>query len=470
VRWGKTKTAIDAASILFLKGEVSRVLVTTTTSGIGVWEAEIPKHSAVPWEIRLNESGPFGDVHAGVGVDEYADRGPLIWHVVNYENTFERLYEIPEPCPKHDRFTKGCTDCEEARRAARSWMPAIRKDLKKYAANFLISDEIHKLGRPGTLQSKMVFNYAKSAKRLVLTGSGFHRKILMVFGQFKIMNPSIFGTAYRQFENAHAIKGGYLNKEIKRYKGLGKIKKAVRENVYYAKDVPGGPVRQEIVPVRLEESAAAYEKMAAESIIALGEDRITAPVVLTRHLRLMQIAGGWVKTERGVYKRIGREKARAFEDWLTLMLEQDVNKIVIGCRFIPELADIAKIAERVGYKRLLLHGGVPRGRERERRIAAFSDTDQPVVFISQVSAGKEAIDLSAASTLAYYSMPESYLDFYQFNGRIKKYKETRTLAYYFFLARHTQDQVNYLAMKLKKDVADLILERPDIVERITAQE
>jgi SNF2 family DNA or RNA helicase len=450
MRWGKSKTAIDAASILYLKGEVTKVLVVTITSGIGVWENEIPKHCPVPWEIRLSEEGPFGAVHAGLGVPEYAEMSALPFHVVNYENTFARVRDDPEN--------------------SHVWYSQIRKDLKKYGADFLIVDEAHRVGRAGSVQSKMVYNYAKTAKTLIMTGTPWHRKPLLIFGQFKVMDDSIFGTAEGHFKREHAILGGVSGKEVKRYRNLKRLVRTVRKRVFWQKYVPPGPSRHEVVPVHLKKSAPIYEKMALDSLVRLDErDTITAPIILTRHLRLLQIAGGWLKTERGTYRRVGREKIEVFEDWLAERFEENITKIVVGCRFIPELNDVAKAAHRVGYKVLMLHGGVKRGSERERRIAAFNTTDKPTLFISQIAAGKEAIDLSAASVMAFYSLPESYLDFDQFRARIEKYKDTRTLAYYYFLARGTQDQLAYLALKLKKDVADLIMERPDVVEQITSQ-
>jgi hypothetical protein len=66
-------------------------------------------------------------------------------------------------------------------------------------------------------------------------------------------------------------------------------------------------------------------------------------------------------------------------------------------------------------------------------------------------------------------LPESLVIHDQFRARIEKYDEKRTLLYDYLIATGTRDEVTWMALRMKTDVARLLLKRPDIVERITAR-
>ena len=67
----------------------------------------------------------------------------------------------------------------------------------------------------------MAYRYGRKARfRLTLTGTMFHRAPLMVFGQFQLMDDSVFGTAVTPFRTVYIRFGGYGNYEIMGYRNL----------------------------------------------------------------------------------------------------------------------------------------------------------------------------------------------------------------------------------------------------------
>lgn len=422
LRFGKSRIAIDAAGALHLKHNLRRVLVVTTTSGMGVWHNEIRKY--VPEGVELD------------------------WRIVHHQLTYDRV-------PTGE---------------GREWVSAPNKAIEAFDPEMVIVDEAHRIGDPSTVQSKMCYKYGRKAKyRLILTGTPWHRGVPVIFGQVKFMDDSLFGTAVTAFRRQYIQYGGYGNYEIVGFKNLHDLSKKIKSSVFVMdKPPPKQPPVVTVTPVALDRSLSAYQEMEKESIIQVKDREITAPIILTRHLRLQQIAGGWVKSE-GSYFRVGSEKRDVLLDKLTAMREQDVFKIVIGCRFIPELRDVAKAARTAGFRVHAIHGGVPVGEARDARIAAFSEGEEPCVMVCQVAAAAEAIDLSAADTLIFYSLPESLVIHDQFRARIEKYDEKRTLLYDYLIATGTRDEVTWVALRMKTDVARLLLKRPDIVERITAR-
>lgn len=442
MRWGKTKVAIDFANCLYMKEGICRVLVVCPLSVCGVWESEIAKHTdtaQVPFCIVTRDDILEGwvspDIPSGIS-----------WHIVNYERTYAR-----------------------ANLGGRSWAAVPDKALERFSAELVIADESHRIGNPSTVASRHVCRLGRQAKhRLIMTGTMFHRKPFYVFGQAKFYDPAIFGGAFTPFKNRIAIFGGPSGYEVLRYVNLKWMMRRMRRFVYIEKYVPSRP--PSVTPLYFHltgKGLSAYAEMERESVLEVGGETVISPIVLSRHLRCQQIAGGWVKTDSG-YKRVGRDKLTMATERFNDYRDNDISKVVVGCRFLPELADAARAAKASGYATLIFHGGLSQ-EGRERRIAAFQRTGQPCAFIAQVATGSMGIDLSSADTMLFYSLSESYLTHAQFSARIEKYKETRVLQYDYLIARGTRDEVTYTALQQKKDVAELLATDPELVERITAK-
>lgn len=446
MRYGKTKIDIDFAGCLHVMGLVRKVLVVTTTDGIAVWHNEIAKHCAVPYAIDSIDGPRWPEFP---GPNDSPDGTFIEWRVINWENTYAR------------EFTG----------RGREWVPVPRADLTEYDADLFVADESHYAGNPTAVISKEAYRLARKARHVVIqTGTMFHRKPFYVFGQVKLYDPFIFGTNWGHFKNRIAVMGGYGGYEVKRYKNLKWMTKKLEPWVHMEERVPTMPPVINVIPAPLTgRNLEVYKKMEREAIVKLSDgSKATADIILTKHMRLQQIAGGHLRTDQG-YRKVGRCKIDIASARLTQYLEQDITKAVVGARFIPELVDLAKTAKRIGFRPILFHGGVPKGPKRTARIADFQETDDEVLFIAQIRAAAEAIDLSATSTMMFYSLEESFVKHDQFAARIDVFGDPdRTLMYDFIVAPGTRDEVSYEAMKEKQDVATYIATDPERVERIVA--
>lgn len=449
MRWGKSKLAIDAASALHMKTGLSKVLVVTTTSGLGVWEKEIPKHCPFP-VVVIGYDGLITYQSKGAALTPI-DLPAITFYVIHHAILYGRDYDWGE--------------------SVREWVPGPNPDIEAFDPDMIVMDESHKIGDPSSMQGKMAYRYGQRAKyRMTLTGTMFHRGVPLVFGQFKFLAPEVFGTSVEAYRREYVRYGGYGNYQIVGFQNLGKLSTKVKSKIFVQEYIAHTEPVVVTTPVRMEECKDVYTTMERESIVTVAGVEVMAPIILTKHLRCSQIAGGWLKTEDGRYLSVGTEKARALEDKLTLMFEEGIDKVVIGAMFIPELLDIARAAQKAGYRFVALHGGVPRGVARDTRIAAFQEAEVPTVFVAQIQAAAEAIDLSAAQHLIYYSMPDSYVLYDQFGSRIEKYRETRTLSYDHLIMQNSRDVVKWFAMRLKKDVSTLLLENPTLVEDLTRKD
>jgi hypothetical protein len=168
-----------------------------------------------------------------------------------------------------------------------------------------------------------LYQLARRARfRVFMTGTMFHRQPLMVFGQFKFYDPAVFGIAFKPFKDTVAIYGGYLGKEILEYQNLEWMMDKVKPHVWIEPYVKGvEPVHRE-VPFHLTgRNLKYYSDMEDESIIEVGGEEVISPIVLSKHLRCQQIAGGWVKTETK-YRRVGTDKLNMWRERLKDLLRE----------------------------------------------------------------------------------------------------------------------------------------------------
>jgi hypothetical protein len=462
MRWGlpgKSWVGINFAGALYHLEDVRRVLVVTVTSGLGVWEGQVAAHCPVPWvtEIYGTNKPHYCDFEQWAGSAKWSNEATpsqMNFLIVNFENLFAREYDT-------------------ALGHTREWLPVPNEKLLAWEPDLVILDESHHIGDPNTVQSMEARRIGRAAPfRVFMTGSMFHRKPFFVFGQSLFYDEgAALGSSFEQYKKRIAVMGGFGSKEVLRYRNLRWMTRRLKPNVYMKKYVPPRNAVKNVLTFDLTgRTLDYYSRMSKEgAVITRTGKRSLAPVVLTKHLRLLQLCGGFLTFEEGI-KRIGTDKLDVCKDRLREYLEQDITKAVVGCRFICELVAVARVAKALGFLPILFHGGVPKGDERTRRVALFQETPKPALFISQIAAGKESIDLSVASVMMFYSLAESYVDHDQFLNRTVLFQDTRTLMYDYLQGNGTRDVVTLAALEEKRDVADFIVSDPERVEALATLE
>lgn len=414
MRSGKTKAAIDLMCILQLKYGIDRVVIVAPLSVLGVWRNQIRIHKPDGFKFRII--------------------------LVNYEMVYAR-----------DTYDDG------------TWEPTKRKELYKFKPQIIIVDESHKIGDPGAAQSKHLYYLQRrfpDCYKIIMTGTPFHRKPHKTYGQFRFANEAIFPMTYGKFKKKVSRWGGYGGFQYLGAKNEKWFLKRISSGTFMMKTLPYVKPQHEVVPYELEESLPAYISMANDSIADLGNGSIVeAPIALTRALRLSQLCGGRLRDSEGTLVRVGQEKRRAFAGLVDQFVENEVDHFVVFHRFVPEMVDSIKECRDAGYHVYLMWGETPRDL-REQRIAAFDENPGRAVFISQVSTGALGIDLSSSAVAVFYSLPESLVDYDQVCARIKKWKDRRTLTYYYLTGRGTIEEPHLSALHANLSLIDALERDP----------
>lgn len=366
------------------------------------------------------------------------------------------------------------------------------KELKKFNPQMLIVDESHKLRNRNAQISKNTYKLSRSCDyRLLMTGTpicGGHEDIFM---QFKIMDESILGSNYGQFERQFIEKGGYMGKEIVGYKKVNKLKRIIRKNSYRVLindcvDLP--PLITKTLYSELDgQSLKAYKEMNQEMLTTIENSNLptrselkelcrthgvdyhsresyaslllklggfinisSCELAITQILRLKQITGGFLTLDDGSIIRVGSEKINMVKE----LLDGSPLPVLIYCEYVPEIDLVVNELSKSKQLR------VKSFRDKKNRDQVYKDfTDGSIdVLVLQNRSGSVGLNLQRASRIIMYSYSHSADDYVQIVARIKRSGQTRPMEIIHLAIEGSIDQAILEVISHKRKLADNLLD------------
>jgi len=471
-RTGKTKVAIDYLSILHLKGEVNRVLMVGPVVAIQVWKEQLEANCPLPYRLTIWDS-------KGRKTSNLPNYGKDILDIVlmNYD-----AFSTPGAFRVHRSGPlKGqpVTDAKgnKLRSKSKGGRYEMKKKIARWQPQLIILDESHRIKSPSAKKSTALHSLGPIADyRVILTGTVVtkSKRLYDVYSQWKFLNPERFGNMnFAEFKQRY---GRWLMQD--RYsKWLGSRNEnelhskmhldsfsITREECY---DLPRQTTQ--IIPVPLEESAKLYDQMAEDMVARIHTGEITeASIRLVQRLRLQQITSGITKASptpaypSGRLVTVGGEKLRMIESRLEDLMEAD-EKVVIGALFKADIQRLINLGKKLKVPVFTIHGGIKHS-ERAAAPAAFRKVSGGAIFIGQPAAAGEAIDLSCASILQWYSLPSSWVNFRQFSDRIAL--SDKPTFHEFYLASGTIDHLMYETLMEDGDIGKKMIQSPERLLRL----
>lgn len=468
-RTGKTKVAIDYLSILHLAHGVNRVLMVGPVVAIEVWREQLEENCPYPYRLTIWDN-------KGRKQSKLPAYGKDILDIVlmNYDAfSTPGAYRVDRKTGEKIRDVEG----NLLRSKSRGGRYEMKKQIARWQPQLIILDESHRIKSPSAKKSTALHSLGPIANyRLILTGTVVtkSKRLYDVYSQWKFLNPNRFGQM--TFAEFKARYGRWVMQD--RYtKWLGSRNEnelhtkmhrdafsITREECY---DLP--KMTRQIIPVQLEESAKLYDQMAEDMVARIHTGEITeASIRLVQRLRLQQITSGISKTTptpqypQGRLVTIGNEKMRMIESRLEDLMEAD-EKVVIGALFKSDIARLIAVANKMKVPVFTIHGGVKRD-ERAAAPKAFRNVSGGAIFVGQPAAAGEAIDLSCASILQWYSLPSSWVNFQQFSDRIAL--SDKPTFHEFYLAAGTVDMLMYETLMEDGDIGKKMIQSPERLLRL----
>lgn len=430
---GKTLTAIAIAGAGYQMGKVERLLIVAPTSVVAVWPKELQEYAKFKYTCKTL----LGEKKQRLKQIDDLIKFPfkaLKVAVINYEST---------------------------------WRPEILEKLKEFDADMVIADESQRIKTYDAAQSKAMHELGDQARyKLILSGTPVQTAAIDIWSQYRFLDKSVFGDNFFKFRGRYAIMGGYGNKKIVGYKDLeGLIKKehsiAFRVTKDEALDLPEQTFETRKIQFNQKEKNL-YERIKKDSYAELdGGGHITATTVLTRLLRLQQLAGGFlVQDDAQKPQLVSRAKLDALADIIEDYVIGSGKKLVIFARFIAEVKAIMELAGKVlpkELKQVAIYGDIKK-ENRGGIVKQFQEDPNTVLFIGQIDTAGTGITLTAADTCVYYSKNFNYATYSQSLSRIHRIGQRNCCTYIDLEIEGTIDELISKALSRKEDMAKTVVD------------
>lgn len=429
---GKTLTAIAIMGALYCQHKITRVLVVAPSSVCSVWPHDLAAFAAFPYEVRVllgEKKQRLEALHSLTDYPNTANR--LLIAVINYEATHrEGIFEA----------------------------------LDGYAADLIVCDESQRIKNPRAAQSRAVQMLGdRAACRLILSGTPVQNSVVDLYSQYRFLDPGVFGANFYAFRNRYCQMGGYGGHEVVGYQHMDELTRkehsiALRVTKAECLDLPGQTFVRRYVQLE-PEARRLYAQIARASCAELENgEHVTASIVLTKLLRLMQLTGGFVQADGGDRPRpAGSAKLDALADILEDYVQEAGQKLVVFARFRPEIAAICQLLEQRGIRYGRIDGEVPMD-QRGAIVETFQQDPGVKVFVAQIQTAGLGITLHAASAAVFYSLDFNYANYAQALARIHRIGQAQSVTYIHLLAEHTVDEQVLDALERKEDLARTIVD------------
>jgi len=294
---------------------------------------------------------------------------------------------------------------------------------------------------------------------------------LDLWSQANFLSPRIL--PYKNFFHFRAmfcIMGGWHQKQVIGWQNLNILQQqlapyVIRREKKDCLDLPDKIYTQLEVPLS-EATWKTYKQMRDEAVVWLDENPTMAAQAGVRVMRLSQITSGFLGgfrpeesdlEEEPRVVEVGREKLDLLREWVAARLEEQPSvKIIVWCRFRPELERVAEdLKDLLPTYRLYGQGK----KERTEAIARFSDVTnpEPALLAGQVQAGGFGLNLVAADHVVYLSNDFSLLSRLQSEDRVHRPGQTHHVLYLDVLATGPKGQrtIDHHVVKALRGKSDL---------------
>lgn len=445
---GKTKVAIDFMAIKQMKEDLQRILIICPLSAIGVWEDEIPIDHPLSQYMAITPV--VGDKEEKLQYLEQTliHKGEWVQVlIINYDSLIDRGIKTNP----------------------------IMKLIKEWSPQYLIIDEMHYTKNSNAGRSRAVYKIRKRCRWVMgLTGTPIPKNPLDIFGQYKILDETIFGTRIADFRDMYANMNAKFPGKVNSFKNLGDMAQKIHTIAYRVKDTECKslpPLIIQDIPVYFtKKSKKIYTQMCDELVAELDNmEVVTAGMAAVKSMKLQQITGGFLMRtdlsidEKNAVKKtqvtfpVGTEKLDVFMDLVNRYI--DDHKLLVGCRFVWETEQIKARLEKRRINYVIIRGGVDADARTEAK-RKFQGDPNCKVIIFQVAAAT-AMTLTAGDIGILYSCTRKWDDYWQWLKRIHREGQTKPVYILRLQVKGTIDRDVYKGLEEKCSYTTSIIDKSE---------
>lgn len=422
---GKSKAIIDTCTALFLDGKINGAILISDKGNYLNWKKEIATHSALPGRVYVYASGK----KTRFIVTKPTDMDYLLVNTEALSSSKSVEACIQEFC--RTRRVLGCID------------------------------EATSIKGHNSLRSKNAFALGtKWAYRRILTGTPLCQSLLDIFGQFRFLDPQVFGVAYYPFRAKYAVleeqylPGGKTFKKVVGYRNSEEMKERLRPHCSRLTKEDCLDLPEKIYVTRMvehtKEQARIHKDLVDFAVTSLASGVIaTAASALSLVNRMRQLNLGRVTSDDAVLYKVPHKRL----DALDRVLEEHDGKAIIWCAFQKDVLDVL---DALGDAAVAYYGPMSI-QERNRALESFLSDPGIKYFVATPDTAGKSLTLVVANLVIYYSNGFKLENRLQSEDRAHRYGQKKSVTYVDLVCPGTVDEEILANLQGKKEMADSIL-------------
>lgn len=425
---GKSKVSVDVISNF--QNTIKKVLIVCPASVIDVWTG--------------NDSRP-GQFHIHAHPDFLKN---IVIHPVKNGSVEKKTKNAELARFNAERLDKQfiCVINYES-----AWREPFASWATDVGFEMVVLDECHRIKSPGGAASKFFAKLARTTKyRLGLSGTPLPHSPLDAYGQYRFLDPGIFGTSFVKFRSDYCTMGGFQNHQVVAFKNQDMLHNKMFMVAYrvMSKDVFDLPKFQsEIRTCTLSApERKVYFEMDTQFCSEVNNGEVIAANAMVKLLRLQEITSGFLGGEP-ITGRTQLSKRKLLSD---VMEDFAINEpLVVFARFTNDLRIIKEVTEAQGRSYAELSGEI-------NELSQWQSGHKDVLGV-QIKSGREGVDFTRARYSIYYSLGFSLGDYEQSIKRIDRPGQIREGMYIHLLVEDTVDFKVMDALTKRKEVISSVL-------------
>ena len=302
---------------------------------------------------------------------------------------------------------------------------------------------------------------------MILSGTPVQNNVTDIWSQYRFLDKTVFGELYYPFQNHYCVMHSVFKSKVMRIINEDELVAkehsiAFRVTKEEALDLPEQTFETRHIEMSPKERKT-YNMLMRESVAEIeGEGTITATTVLTKLLRLQQFTGGFlVKDGADQPEQVSSAKLDALKDIVEDYVIDGGKKLVIFARFIPEVAAIIQLIEKLFEKKDMKVVSIQGSVKKEQRgaiIEQFQKDKKTMVIVGQIDTLGVGVTLTAADTCVYYSKTYNYATYEQSLSRIHRIGQRNVCTYIDLMVDDSVDERITNALRKKEDLATKIVD------------
>lgn len=436
----KTRVMIDLSTAHFYERRIQfAIVITPLTVKMSTWQDELANFSPCPYN--------FIDVDSDYQARSFrVSQDRMTWLVVGVESLSQgKTFKALEP-------------------VTRMGIPFA-----------CLVDESTRIANHTAICTQAAFELRRRAAiRVIATGFEVKKDLEDLYGQIEFLDPNIIGCGdFIAFRKRYCMMGGYKNKEIIGYNHVGELMELISPHVYQCDKsilkLPPKLYEKRIVTMQPEQKKV-YQKIKSGEI-----DQVSVENVLTKTLRLQQVACGFYQTDgwrkdpdTGKKYKVPIELVEVIPPTknpklreLLLVAKEISHPMIVWVETMYEFKIVTEALAKRGEVVSII-GSTPKD-DRRGIIARFQTGTVPF-FVGTATAGGIGTTLTAARTVVYFSNGQRLEQRVQSEDRAHRKGQTGSVTVIDLAMQGTVDLVilaNHLekidlAMYIKKAMRDQI--------------